>query len=68
MDKDTELQAKGKLERAKGSVRSTYGDVTGDRSQQLRGKGESFLGRIMDGLGSALRSLRRDDTAHQGHH
>jgi uncharacterized protein YjbJ (UPF0337 family) len=67
MDKDIELQGKGKLERAKGSVRSTYGEVTGDRSQELRGKGENFLGRIMDGLGSALRSLRGDRTAHERH-
>ena len=52
-------EEEGKRKRIEGEVRKDVGKVTGDKSEQVRGEGEKFEGRIEQGLGEAKRKVER---------
>ena len=44
-------QGEGFLDEAKGRVRNTVGGITGDTSEQLKGKGEELKGKAQRKIG-----------------
>jgi uncharacterized protein YjbJ (UPF0337 family) len=55
MDKD---EIKGKLNRAKGSVKEKVGEVTGDRDLEAEGSAEKLGGNVQEAFGAAKRKVR----------
>ncbi len=47
---------KGKLNQAGGTVQEKVGKLTGDRSQEAKGKGKKLKGHAQEGLGDAERN------------
>ncbi|MDZ4831443.1 MAG: CsbD family protein [Phycisphaerae bacterium] len=48
----------GKAKQLKGTVKEVVGKVTGDRSTELKGKGEKIAGKVQEGYGKAKDELR----------
>jgi uncharacterized protein YjbJ (UPF0337 family) len=54
----SDLQTDGNLERAKGKIRETWGDVTDDDIESARGNMEQLVGTIKQKTGEAADSVR----------
>jgi uncharacterized protein YjbJ (UPF0337 family) len=55
MDKD---RIKGSFDQAKGKVKETAGDVTGDNKLKGEGLGDQLKGKVENAVGSAKDKLR----------
>lgn len=55
--KGAENRTEGKVDEMKGRARSAAGDISGDRSQQLKGQGEQLKGKAKQALGDAQDSV-----------
>jgi uncharacterized protein YjbJ (UPF0337 family) len=55
----SELEVEGKLQRGRGTARSTFGKLTGSEEQRAKGGMDSFIGRLKENAGGAMRGLRR---------
>ncbi len=58
MDKDLkqrglENEAEGKMDELKGKTRNAVGDMTDDRSEQIKGKAEELKGKMKKNFGEA---------------
>jgi uncharacterized protein YjbJ (UPF0337 family) len=53
------LETEGKLDRAKGRIRSTWGDLTDDDFDKAQGNIENLIGRIKELTGEAVEEIRR---------
>lgn len=53
----------GKMDKAKGKVNEVVGAATGNRSQEMKGKGQGIRGEARETVGDVKDSLRRDDRA-----
>jgi uncharacterized protein YjbJ (UPF0337 family) len=56
-----ENQAEGLGKEIKGRVRNAAGGLTGDTSEQVKGKAEELGGKIQRGMGRAQTDASRDD-------
>jgi uncharacterized protein YjbJ (UPF0337 family) len=52
-------RAKGLGKQVEGKVRNTVGGLTGDSSEQLKGKAEEFKGKAQSRIGEAQQDLDR---------
>jgi uncharacterized protein YjbJ (UPF0337 family) len=59
-------RAKGTVEELKGKARNAWGAVTGDTSEQLKGKAEELRGKAQKGIGRAQQHLD-DALDHKDH-
>lgn len=59
-----EVKSKGKWNQFKGRLRDQFGRITGNRSQQAKGKGERVGGKVQEGYGEARekRTKNPEDT------
>ncbi|MEX1253336.1 MAG: CsbD family protein [Dehalococcoidia bacterium] len=55
----SDLQTDGSLERAKGKIRETWGDVTDDDVASAKGNVEQLVGTIKQKTGEAADSVRQ---------
>ena len=50
-------EVEGKYEQAKGSVKDTFGRITGDEEMQAEGKADKLKGDVQEGWGGAKRKV-----------
>ena len=60
-DDGMENQVKGAAKQVGGKVRNAVGGLTGDTSEQLKGKAKELEGRAQSKLGKAESDAARDD-------
>ena len=53
-----DLKDKGRIERAKGRIRSVWGRVTDDDIERTRGNVENLIGRIKERTGESAENVR----------
>jgi uncharacterized protein YjbJ (UPF0337 family) len=54
-----EMEREGKIDRAKGKIRSTWGDLTDDDFDKAQGNVESLIGRIKEKTGETVEDIQR---------
>jgi len=54
----TEMKRQGTLDRIKGRVRSTWGELTDDDFDKARGNIEELVGRIKEKTGQSIESIQ----------
>jgi len=54
-----DLKTEGRLDRIKGRIRQTWGDLTDDDMEQARGNTENLIGRIKERTGQSADEIRR---------
>ena len=53
-----DLKTEGQLDRAKGRIRSTWGDLTDDDFDKAQGNTENLVGRIKEMTGDTVENIR----------
>jgi len=53
------MQSEGKIERTKGRIRSTWGELTDDDFDRAQGNMENLIGRIKEKTGDTLENIQR---------
>ncbi|MEO6198286.1 MAG: CsbD family protein [Dehalococcoidia bacterium] len=53
-----DLKTEGQIERARGRIRSTWGDLTDDDFEQAKGDSENLIGRIKEKTGDTIENIR----------
>jgi len=53
-----DLRVEGRIDRVKGKIRSTWGNVTDDDIQTSRGNLENLIGRIKEKTGETTENIR----------
>lgn len=53
-NEDKRLDAEGKLDEVKGKVKATWGDATGDVSDQIAGRAEEAKGKLKQGVAEVM--------------
>jgi uncharacterized protein YjbJ (UPF0337 family) len=62
MDRDgLENQVKGAGKQAEGRIRNSVGGLTGDTSEQIRGKAQELKGKVQRHIGDAEVDAENDD-------
>jgi uncharacterized protein YjbJ (UPF0337 family) len=54
----TDLKTEGQLDRARGRIRSTWGDLTDDDFDRAEGDKENLVGRIKEITGDTVENIR----------
>ena len=54
-----DLKTEGRLDRIKGRIRQTWGDLTDDDMDQAKGNTENLVGRIKERTGESVDEIRR---------
>jgi uncharacterized protein YjbJ (UPF0337 family) len=54
-----DLKTEGKIDQAKGKIRSTWGDLTDDDFDKAQGNTESLIGQIKEKTGETVDDIRR---------
>lgn len=54
----TDLKTEGRLDQARGKIRSTWGDLTDDDFDQARGNTETLIGKIKEKTGDTVENIR----------
>jgi len=54
----TDLKTEGRLDQARGKIRSTWGDLTDDDFDQARGDTETLIGKIKEKTGDTVENIR----------
>ena len=54
-----DLKTEGKIDRAKGKIRSTWGDLTDDDFDKAQGNTENLIGRVKEQTGETVEDIRR---------
>jgi uncharacterized protein YjbJ (UPF0337 family) len=54
----TDLKTEGQLDRARGRIRSTWGDLTDDDFDRAKGDQENLIGRIKELTGDTVENIR----------
>jgi uncharacterized protein YjbJ (UPF0337 family) len=54
----TDLKTEGQIDRAKGRIRSTWGDLTDDDFDKAQGDKENLIGRIKELTGDTVENIR----------
>ena len=55
----TRMETEGKLDRARGRIRETWGDLTDDDFDRAQGKTENLIGRIKEKTGDTVENIQR---------
>jgi uncharacterized protein YjbJ (UPF0337 family) len=50
---------KGKLNQIKGTAREKSGKLTGNKSQEIRGKTENAVGKVQEQIGKVKRTIKK---------
>jgi uncharacterized protein YjbJ (UPF0337 family) len=53
-----DLKTEGQIDRAKGRIRSTWGDLTDDDFDKAQGNTENLIGRIKEMTGDTAENIR----------
>lgn len=54
-----DLKTEGRLDRIRGRVRETWGDITDDDFDRAQGSTENLIGRIKEKTGDTVENIRR---------
>jgi uncharacterized protein YjbJ (UPF0337 family) len=54
-----DLKTEGKIDRVRGRIRETWGDLTDDDVDQARGNTENLIGRIKEKTGDTVENIQR---------
>jgi uncharacterized protein YjbJ (UPF0337 family) len=54
-----DLKTEGQIDRARGRIRSTWGDLTDDDIDQAHGDTENLIGRIKEKTGETVEDIRQ---------
>jgi uncharacterized protein YjbJ (UPF0337 family) len=52
------METEGKIDRARGRIRETWGDVTDDDFDKAQGKTENLIGRIKELTGDTIENIQ----------
>jgi uncharacterized protein YjbJ (UPF0337 family) len=50
---------KGKMSQAKGKAREEWGKLTGNKSEEIKGRAEHSAGKVQEQYGKAKRSIKK---------
>jgi uncharacterized protein YjbJ (UPF0337 family) len=53
-----DLKTEGRIDQARGKIRSTWGDLTDDDFDRAKGDSESLIGRIKELTGDTVENIR----------
>jgi uncharacterized protein YjbJ (UPF0337 family) len=53
------METEGKLDRARGRIRETWGELTDDDFDKTQGKTENLIGRIKEKTGDTVENIQR---------
>ena len=53
-----DLKTEGRLDQARGKIRSTWGDLTDDDFDQAQGNTETLIGKIKERTGDTIENIR----------